>query len=158
MEIETVEVTASVTNEPTCTEKGETTYTSASFTADGFAIQTKTEADIDPAGHTWGEAAYTWSEDNTRVTAEHVCSKDPSHVESDTVAATVSMINEPTCTEKGEAEYTSAAFMNIAFEIQTKTADADPTGHSWGEYVRPVPIGADSDELSRGEQDRMPTG
>ena len=67
----TVTVTSEPTKAPTCTEKGETTYT-ATFNVYWAEMQTKTVV-IDATGHNWGEPVYTWSEDNTACTAKRVC-------------------------------------------------------------------------------------
>lgn len=61
--VETAEATITVeqTIASTCTEKGETTYT-ATFTEDWADTQTKTIADIDATGHTYGDS---WEYDET---------------------------------------------------------------------------------------------
>ena len=51
-ETETVGSTAEITRLPTCTEKGETTYTSARFVHPAFIVQTVTAANIPANGHT----------------------------------------------------------------------------------------------------------
>ena len=58
--IETAAATSEVTKPATCTEKGETTYTSAAFENTAFAVQKKTVADIDALDHDWGEVTYDW--------------------------------------------------------------------------------------------------
>ena len=55
----TENITKEVTKEPTCEDKGETTYT-ANFTNEALTPQTDTVADINPLGHEWGEATYSW--------------------------------------------------------------------------------------------------
>ena len=50
-EIETVGTTAEVTKPATCTEKGETTYTTAAFTNKAFKEQTLTLEDVEALGH-----------------------------------------------------------------------------------------------------------
>ena len=45
--------------EPTCTAKGKTTYTSAAFNNKVFAAQTKTLEDVEALGHDWKEATCT---------------------------------------------------------------------------------------------------
>ena len=61
--VETAEatVTGEQTKAPDCTEKGETTYT-ATFTDDWAETQTKTIADVDAAGHFYGDS---WETDET---------------------------------------------------------------------------------------------
>jgi hypothetical protein len=60
-------VTAEVTTPATCTEMGETTYTSGAFENEAFTVQTKTLTDVEALGHDWGEVAYVWNDDNTAV-------------------------------------------------------------------------------------------
>ena len=128
---ETVKTTSEVTKQPTCEEKGETTFT-ATFTNTLFEAQTKTVADIDPIGHKYGAPEYTWADDNSEVTAKMVCENDPTHVIEETVKTTVETTKEATCEEAGEATYT-ATFKNEAFETQTKTAPVPALGHAYGE-------------------------
>ena len=54
IETETVNTSSDQTTAPTCTEKGETTYT-ASFTNTAFETQTKTVDDIKALGHDFGK-------------------------------------------------------------------------------------------------------
>lgn len=130
VETETVQTTAEVTTPPTCTEAGKTTYT-ATFTNPIFAIQSKTETDVLPLGHDWAEPTYTWAEDNSTVTATRVCTRDETHVETETVNTTGEVTKAATCTEPGETTYT-ATFTNPAFETQTRTvADLEPIGHKY---------------------------
>ena len=126
-------VTSEVTTPATCTEKGVTTYT-ATFTIDGFETQTLTQADVPATGHAWGEATYTWSEDNATCTATRVCSKDETHVETESSAATAVVDPAATCESAGTTTYT-ATFANEAFETQTKVVEGTPAekGHAWGE-------------------------
>ena len=126
-------VMAEQTQAPTCTEKGETTYT-ATFSVDWAEEQAKTVMDIPALGHNWGETVYTWSEDNTTCTATRVCKNDDEYSEAVTVTVTSEPTKAPTCTEKGETTYT-ATFNVYWAEMQTKTVVIDATGHNWGEPV-----------------------
>ncbi len=119
VEIETAAATSEVTKPATCTEKGETTYTSAAFENTAFAVQKKTVADIDALDHDWGEVTYDWAADNSFVTATRVCKNDKDHVETETSETTSEVTKEATETEAGEAVYT-AKFSNPAFEEQKK--------------------------------------
>lgn len=168
-ETETVKATAKVTKKPTCTAKGETTYTGAAFRNGAFTKQTKTVADIPAKGHSlvkhkkaaptctadgteayweckacgklfsdadgktaiekpaaipklghdWGKASYTWSDDHSKVTAKRVCKHDAKHTEKETVAATYKILKDATTKKTGTGVYTSKAFRNKAFSIQT---------------------------------------
>ncbi len=96
----------------TCTENGEITYTCT------VCSYTKVE-DYDLLGHSYGEATYTWSEDNSTVTAKRVCSTDESHVEEETVETVAEITQIQTCTDDELTTYT-ATFTNEAFETQVK--------------------------------------
>jgi hypothetical protein len=120
-----------VTTDATCTDKGETVYTSAAFENEAFEVQTKT-VEIDALGHDWGETSYVWNSDFSEVTATRTCKRDAAHTETETVSATGEQTKAPTCTEKGETTYTSAAFKNTDFEVQTKTVDnIAALDHNW---------------------------
>ena len=130
---ETASATSKVSKDATCTDKGETTYTSAAFDNEAFAVQTKIIANIDALGHKWGEATYTWADDYSSVTATRICIRDDSHVETETVDTTSAVTKPATCEAKGETTYT-AAFTNTAFNSQTKTVEnINALSHSWGE-------------------------
>ena len=75
-------------------------------------------------GHDWGEVTYTWADDNSTVTAKRVCTRDESHYEEETVAAT-GETTPATIYEAGKTVYTSEAFENEAFEVQTKEVPID---------------------------------
>ena len=68
-------VTGAQTKAPTCTEKGETTYT-ATFEADWAMTQTKVLADISATGHSYGEPVRSWSEDGKTCTVTFTCEND----------------------------------------------------------------------------------
>ena len=78
-----------------------------------------------PAAHDWGEVVYTWSEDNSELTARRVCKADETHVEEETVAVVSTVTGEPEEGSEGEITYTSEAFENPAFEQQTKKPGND---------------------------------
>ena len=131
---ETVTTSSEVTTQPTCTEKGETTYT-AVFENEAFTTQTKTLENIDALDHEWRIPTYVWSEDNTSVTATRVCNRDASHIETETVTADPTT-KEATCGAKGEITYISAAFENKAFTVQTKKVETDKKEHEWGVWTK----------------------
>ena len=123
-------VKATFVDKTDCTEKGERTYT-ATFTHECFEPQTKTEA-LDPIGHDWGAPEYSWSQKDGEwlCTAKRVCKRDASHVEEETVKASVET-TPATCTKAGKSVYT-AAFENEAFEAQKRTVALGVLGHDWG--------------------------
>ena len=101
-----------ITKQPTCTEPGDTTYTSAVFNNTSFTVQAKTLTDVPALGHSWGEPSYTWAEDNCSIFASRICSRDLEHVQTETVAVNSEITKQPTCTEPGNTTYTSARFYN----------------------------------------------
>ena len=118
METETVLAIGEVTKQPTCTEMGDTTYTSGEFENAAFTVQIKTLTNIEALGHAWGEATYTWNEDHTEVTAARVCARDVEHMETETVNATVT-IESPTEETEGAVMIVSDPFINSGFEAQS---------------------------------------
>jgi hypothetical protein len=134
---ETVNTVGVATTPAACEAKGWTTYT-ASFTNTAFAEQTRTAEDIEALGHDWGTPSYEWSEDNSTVTASAICTRDASHVLTETVNTTSQVSKQPTTEEKGEttwtAEFTNDVFKaappepkteeNIPVRVQTATMPA----------------------------------
>ena len=123
-------VKATFVDKTDCTEKGERTYT-ATFTHKCFEPQTKTEP-LDPIGHDWDAPEYTWNKQGGEwyCTAKRVCRRDASHVEEQTVKATVKAA-PATCLDEGESVYT-AKFDGEVFKTQTKTEKIAALGHDWG--------------------------
>lgn len=89
---------------------------------------------VDALAHNWGEATYTWSDDNSTVTAKRTCTcaAGHSHDEIETVETTVE--ETATCDQAGKRIYT-ATFENAAFATQTKEEDQPALGHNWDEGV-----------------------
>lgn len=127
---ETVKTTYKETKAPTCEETGEGVYTAA-FTNKRFTAQTKTVS-IPATGHDYADPTYTWTSDNSSVTAKAICKHDSSHVETETVKTTYKVTKEATCEEAGEGVYT-AAFTNKRFTTQTKTVSIPTLGHDYAE-------------------------
>lgn len=94
------------------------------FTADSVRTYGKRYAEkmveVEPQ-YTFGDPVYTWSADNTKVTAKRVCNELSSYVEEETVDVTSAITTQPTTTITGTKVYTSKAFNNSAFAVQTKT-------------------------------------
>ncbi len=131
VETETAAATGQVTVAPTCKLTGEKLWTSAAFENEAFAIQTTTEIlPVDPDAHDWAAATYTWSDDNSTVTAARICRNDASHTETETVGTTYAVITPATDTEAGLGRYTSETFTNPAFTVQTKDVVIQPTGYT----------------------------
>ena len=87
-------------------------------------------------GHDWGEPEYTWSADNSSVTAKRTCRHDPSHVEEEAVKTSSEIIKAAGFATKGKITYT-AVFLNSAFGTQQKQIDIPATGYNAeiGSYV-----------------------
>ena len=123
---------ASVETTPaTCTKAGKSVYTAA-FENEAFEAQKRTVA-LGVLGHDWGAPEYSWNEKsgNWYCTAKRVCKRDASHVDEQTVKATVKT-TPATCLEEGESVYT-AKFDGDAFETQTKAEKIAALGHDWAE-------------------------
>ena len=88
-------------------------------------------AESDHQNHTWGEATYTWSGDNSTVTASHSCVICGKQV-SETVDTTSQVTAAATCTTAELATYT-ATFTKDGFTTQTKpNVETSPaTGHDF---------------------------
>ena len=82
-----------------------------------------TKEEEETCGHNFGEPKYTWSEDNSSVTASRVCSLCGEE-EKETVRTTTGITKEPTTSEEGERWY-MAQFANPAFVPQTKSVPID---------------------------------
>ena len=130
-ETETVNATAVVTQNKTCTLVELTTYT-ATFENAAFAQQVKEDVQTaDALDHAYGTVTYEWSKDNKTCTATRVCSHDASHKETETVNATAVVTQNKTCTLVELTKYT-ATFENAAFAQQVKedVQTADALGHN----------------------------
>lgn len=78
-------------------------------------------------GHDWGAPSYTWGADNATCTAARVCSRDASHVETETVNAAVQTKGNACI---GGSTHFTATFENPAFQTQTATVNFDGVGHT----------------------------
>ena len=129
-ETETVTAAVTVTQNRTCTLDELSAYT-ATFANAAFAVQTKENIKTaDKLGHSYGEPVCTWN--GTKCTAERVCKRDASHKENETVTATVTVTQQPTCTLDELSTYT-ATFTNAAFAVQKRenVKTADELGHNF---------------------------
>ena len=130
IDIETTDVIIEITAEASCEEAGEYKYI-ATFINPIFERQEKIE-NIDPLGHDY-VITYEWSEDLSNVEGNAICSRDTSHVISETVETTLE-VNDPGCLEDGYIEY-KAVFESDIFETQIKKQIVEATGHEWNEPV-----------------------
>lgn len=74
--------------------------------------------EVDANNHSYREPTYTWN--GTSCTASRVCSRDESHVDTQTVTAAVEKTRDATCTLAELSTYT-ATFTNTVFATQKKT-------------------------------------
>ena len=79
---------------------------------------------MSPLGHVWGEPTYTWSGDNSSVTARSICQRENDHILEETVDTT--MTSSASCDKAGKTTWT-ALFENGIFTKQTRSVDTDPT-------------------------------
>ena len=114
----TVTATGSKTKDPTCTENGERTYV-AKFNAVPYTDQYMVVDNIPALGHIWGAAEYEWSDDGSSCTASKTCSRDVSHVETESGEISSVVTKEPSVTEEG-SRLCTATFTKEGFETQTK--------------------------------------
>ncbi|MBQ1167487.1 MAG: hypothetical protein II143_00145, partial [Bacteroidales bacterium] len=121
--------------DPTCDEAGWNAYDTCT------RCDYSTYAEIAAFGHDWGEPVYTWASDNSTVKAVHVCNRDHSHIEEETVKVNKT-ITPATCETNGQIQYT-ATFENPSFTTQTKTEVLTATGHTESEPVRENEVNPD---------------
>lgn len=94
----------------------------AKYYIDEYMLNEVLRKDLEKSamGHSWDDATYTWSSDNSTVTAQRVCLRDNcGEKETETTAAEFTVIVEPTKEERGLMRYT-ATFVNKAFTEQIK--------------------------------------
>ncbi len=126
VETETKDSVYAVTKEAKCEEDGSGRYTvtfdNEAFGTAHFVIT------LEAIGHEWGEATYTWSDDNSTCTATRVCAHDATHVDTETVNSTYVVVEEAKCEADGVGRYT-ADFASEAFVDQTKDITLEAIGH-----------------------------
>ena len=83
-----------------------------------------------PHTHTWKSPTYEWNDDFSRCTATRICQNDNSHIETETVNSTSSVITSAKCEEDGLGRYI-VTFKNSSFEAQTHDVVIEATGHNW---------------------------
>lgn len=140
-------VTGAQTKAPTCTEKGETTYT-ATFEADWAMTQTKVLADISATGHSYGKPVWSWSEDGKTCTVTFTCEKDETHKETPKVIVTSAEKTPGTCTETGVTTYTATVEFNGKTHTYTKdVADIPAIGHKLTKTEAKAPTSTDTGNI-----------
>lgn len=91
---------------------------------------------ISALGHDWGEATYTWSQNDTACTASHACKRDASHTATEKATEVNGQLfiwsHEASCT-KPKSAFVRAIFKSDGFVSQQKTTEeGDALGHTWG--------------------------
>jgi hypothetical protein len=109
---------------PTCYEDGYTLHI-CTLCKDSYI-----DSYVDKLSHKYGEVIYTWNDSNSELTASRVCENDQTHIEEETVKVSYEITKEPSCTELGVGKYTSNAFDNPAFSVQTKEIEIGLVKHS----------------------------
>lgn len=120
-----------VTKKPTCTKKGETTYT-AEFKEDWAKTQSRTVENIPAAEPDWGKVQYQWNEDFTQCKAVRTCKNEEGHAETAKAKVTSYVSREPTDTEKGETTYTATFQEDWAVQQVVSYLDIPPLRGNWG--------------------------
>lgn len=122
---------------PTCTEDGTAEYwedAEGNIFADAYGQEELDMPEvIEATGHKWDEPVYSWSIDETEVTASRKCLNDASHVETETVKTEIVVVTEPTDTEDGILQVI-ATFKNSAFEKQVREYSYNNEGTD-GKYI-----------------------
>ncbi len=137
-ETETVKAVYVKDTDVTC-DTPETGHYKATFNNNAFVMQETEENSFikgEALDHSFDEPTYTWV--NDKCTAKRICSRDNSHVETETITATYVKDTNATCTTPEKGHYI-AMFENVAFTTQT-TADntaenGEELGHSFINYT-----------------------
>ncbi len=112
-----------VVTEPTCTERGYTTYTCTEC-ADSYVSDY-----VDALGHNYELTGFTWSADYSTCTATFTCTEGD---DTQTVDATVtSATTDAQCTTDGEIVYTATVTFEGTEYTDTQTEAISATGHSY---------------------------
>ena len=130
---------------PTCQTGGETLYTCR----DCGATKVTNEVAPDPDAHVYENASYVWNNDNSKVTATHICKYDGT-VEKEEAEVKVSE-TAPTCTADGVIVY-KAVFTCGGFAAQSKEFPGEKAlGHTWDseEIIKKATVTADGEKEVR---------
>ncbi|MBQ7005498.1 MAG: hypothetical protein IJN68_03620 [Clostridia bacterium] len=119
--------TGVVTTEPTCTEAGVKTFTCQNDASHTYTVS------VQALNHDWADATYSFAEDGSSCTAQRVCNRDASHVETATATITSAVKTPATCTEMGITTYT-ATFEETWAAVQYKDVqDIKALTHDWAD-------------------------
>nr|MCR4670744.1 Ig-like domain-containing protein [Saccharofermentans sp.] len=79
-----------------------------------YIVKHNNEVHYVKCNHTWGEVTYEWSEDYSTCTAVRKCTRNATHIQTETVDSVSEEITPATCAAEGEMKYT-ATFTNNVF-------------------------------------------
>ncbi|MBE6573657.1 MAG: hypothetical protein E7652_04595 [Ruminococcaceae bacterium] len=83
--------------------------------------------------HDWADVTYTWAEDYSSCTAERVCKRDESHVDTADAVVTIEITKPATCEEMGDTTYTATFTVDWATAQNKTLTNIDALGHDWAE-------------------------
>lgn len=115
IETETVDVTAEIILTPTCTEMGQTTYTSAAFENQAFTAQTVTLTDIPALGHNWVHDPSTAATDSTNgVRGANYCTDCNTVIQAERIVSAQSVLHFPAMMKMiGEEAFADVAAQQV---------------------------------------------
>ena len=124
-------VTSNVTQNVSCEQDEQTTYTATCTFEDKEFKNTKVVPTKKATGHQYGDPEFQWSEDKKTCKAVFICSacKDKKEVD-----CKVNKEEEKaTCEKDGKTTYTATVTLNGKDYTNTKTEKEEATGHQYGD-------------------------
>ena len=106
----------------TCDEAGYNAYDKCSVCdyTEGYEA-------IPALGHSYGEVTYDWSKDYSACVATRVCGRDNSHVDTESVTVTATVVQQKTCTQDELTKYTATFTGELGTD--EKTVVTKKAGH-----------------------------
>ena len=95
-----------------------------------YIVKNNNEVHYVKCNHNWGDATYEWSDDYSTCTATRVCSRNATHIQTETVNTVSEEITPATCTTAGEMKYTATFTTNSAFKPQETKVETDMLPHT----------------------------
>jgi hypothetical protein len=95
-----------------------------------YIVKNNNEVHYVKCNHTWGDATYEWSDDYSTCTATRVCSRNATHIQTETVNTVSEEITPATCSTAGEIKYTATFTTNSAFKPQETKVETDMLPHT----------------------------
>ena len=122
---------------PGCETPGQAVYTATVTLQGEIYTDTRTES-LSALGHNWTGQAYIWAEDFSSVTAQAICTRDATHVLTES-AKTAFILTKPSTFEAKGSGYYVVTFQDAAFteqryevevpEVACVGGDACPSKH-----------------------------